>query len=49
MRRFVAVYGTFMKEKLKGTLFGTSAQDGNFHLYSLTFRVENSENEDRWT
>ncbi|XP_024014440.1 uncharacterized protein LOC112088402 [Eutrema salsugineum] len=49
MRRVIAVDGTFLKGKFKGTLLGASAQDGDYSLYPLAFGIVDSENEHAWT
>ncbi|XP_019095110.1 PREDICTED: uncharacterized protein LOC104757102 [Camelina sativa] len=48
MRRVIAVDGTFLKGKYKGTLLAASAQDGDFHLYPIAFAIVDSENDIAW-
>ena len=49
MRRVIAVDGTFLKGKFKGTLLAACAQDGNYHLYPLAFAVVDLETTESWT
>ncbi|KAL1200860.1 hypothetical protein V5N11_034593 [Cardamine amara subsp. amara] len=48
MKRMIVVDGTFLKAKFKGSLLGSSTQDGDFHLYPLAFEILDSENDDFW-
>ncbi|XP_023643347.1 uncharacterized protein LOC111831935 [Capsella rubella] len=49
MRRVIAVDGTFLKAKFKGTLLVATAQDGDYHLYPLAFAIVDSENDKSWS
>ena len=46
MRKVIAVDGTFLKTKYRGTMIVATAQDGNYHQYTLAFAVVDSENND---
>ena len=48
MRKVIAVDGTFLKGKFRGTLLLATAQDGNFQQYPLAWAVVNSENDSSW-
>ena len=48
MRKVIAVDGTFLKTKYRGTMIVATAQDGNYHQYPLAFAVVDSENNDSW-
>ncbi|XP_010468295.2 PREDICTED: uncharacterized protein LOC104748331 [Camelina sativa] len=48
MRRVIAVDGTFLKGKYKGTLLAATAQDGDYHLYPIAFAIVDSENDIAW-
>ena len=48
IRPIIAVDGTFLKEKDKGTMFTATCKDGNNHIYPLAFSVDDSENDTSW-
>ncbi|XP_024042029.1 uncharacterized protein LOC112099151 [Citrus clementina] len=48
IRHVIAVDGTFMKGKYKGTLFIATSLDGNNQLYHVAFGVGGSENDASW-
>ncbi|KAH9783654.1 SWIM-type domain-containing protein [Citrus sinensis] len=48
IRPVIAIDGTFLKGKFKGTLFIATALDGNNQLYPVTFGVGDSENDASW-
>ena len=48
MRKVIAVDGTFLKTKYKGTMIIATAQDGNYHQYPLAWGVVDSENDNSW-
>ncbi|XP_010471419.1 PREDICTED: uncharacterized protein LOC104751207 [Camelina sativa] len=48
LRRVIAVDGTFLKGKFKGTLLVATAQDGDHHLYPIGFAIVDSENDKSW-
>ena len=48
MRKVIAVDGTFLKTKYKGTLIVATTQDGNYHQYPLALAVVDSENNNSW-
>ena len=45
IRPVIAIDGTFLKGKFKGTLFIATALDGNNQLYPVAFGVGDSEND----
>ena len=45
IRSVIAIDGTFLKGKFKGTLFIATALDGNNQLYPVAFGVGDSEND----
>ncbi|KAH9726740.1 SWIM-type domain-containing protein [Citrus sinensis] len=48
IRPVIAVDGTFMRGKYKGTLFIATSLDGNNQLYPVAFGVGDSENDASW-
>ncbi|XP_024039564.1 uncharacterized protein LOC112098164 [Citrus clementina] len=48
IRPVIAVDGTFMRGKYKGTLFIATSLDGNNQLYPVVFGVGDSENDASW-
>ncbi|KAH9658494.1 SWIM-type domain-containing protein [Citrus sinensis] len=48
IRPVIAIDGTFLKGKFKGTLFIATALDGNNQLYPVAFGVGDSENDASW-
>jgi len=48
LRKVIAVDGTFLKTKYKGTLIVATGQDGNWHQYPLAWAVVDSENDESW-
>ncbi|KAH9770671.1 SWIM-type domain-containing protein [Citrus sinensis] len=48
IRPVIAIDGTFLKGKFKGTLFIATALDGNNQLYHVAFGVGDSENDASW-
>ncbi|KAL1193544.1 hypothetical protein V5N11_025741 [Cardamine amara subsp. amara] len=45
MRKVIAVDGTFLKDKFRGTLIVATAQDGDTHIYPIAFGIVDSEND----
>ena len=48
IRPVIAIDGTFLKGKFKGTLFIATTLDGNSQLYPVAFGVDDSENDASW-
>ncbi|XP_013617639.1 PREDICTED: uncharacterized protein LOC106324172 [Brassica oleracea var. oleracea] len=48
MRKVVAVNGTFLNGKYKGTLLTALAHDGNFQIFPIAFAVVDTENGFSW-
>ncbi|XP_024042932.1 uncharacterized protein LOC112099718 [Citrus clementina] len=48
IRLVIAIDGTFLKGKYKGTMFIATCKDGNNQIYPLAFGVGDSENDASW-
>ncbi|XP_020410860.1 uncharacterized protein LOC109946689 [Prunus persica] len=48
IRPVIALDGTFLKGKYRGTLFVATCKDGNNHTYPVAFGVGDSENDASW-
>ncbi|KAJ4701489.1 MuDR family transposase [Melia azedarach] len=48
IRPVIAIDGTFLKGKFRGTLFVAVAQDGNNQIYPVAYGIADSENDALW-
>lgn len=48
IRPVIAIDGTFLKGKYKGTMFVTLCMDGNNQIYLLAFGISDSEDDASW-